>query len=53
MPETYWHAHSGEWRKREPIGPQGWKARLENWFRKKGMRRLADFIAAWDERGLG
>lgn len=53
MPDMYWDKARGEWRRSKPVGPQGWKARLEHWFRKKGMLRLANFMGDWDERGLG
>lgn len=44
----------GSWSPAEPIGPQGWKARLEFWLRaRKRMPRLVAFLTRWDERGLG
>lgn len=45
----------GSYSPAEPIGPQGWKARLE--FALRGHGRVADWIANrlgdLDERGLG
>lgn len=53
MPNYYWHAPSGEYRPSKPIPYAGWKARLEQWFRSKGFKKLANFMGDWDERGLG
>jgi hypothetical protein len=36
----------------QPLPYTGWKAKLEDWCRKKGLRRFTNFLAAWDERGL-
>lgn len=53
--EQYWDKARGEyrWREAKPVPYQGWKARLEHWLRAKGMKRLANLMAVWDERGLG
>lgn len=53
MPDMYWDKGRGEWRTMKPEPYSGWKARLEQWFRAKKMKRLANLMAAWDERGLG
>jgi hypothetical protein len=42
-----------EWKPAEPIPFIGWKAKTEQWFRRRGYSRIAGFFAAWDERGLG
>lgn len=53
MPDMYWDKGRGEWRRMKPVACSGWKAHLEQWLRKKGMKRFANIMAAWDERGLG
>lgn len=53
MPEHYWDKARGEWRVAKSIPNTGWKAKTEQWLRKKGFKRLANLMAAWDERGLG
>lgn len=42
----------GTWAPAEPLPWLGWKAKLEAKARRRGFRRLAAFLAAWDERGL-
>lgn len=42
-----------QWEEVEPLPFRGWKARTEQWFRRRGLPRIANFFAAWDERGLG
>lgn len=49
MPEI----HRSDGRPAEPLPYKGWKARLEQWAKRRNMRRLARFMATWDERGLG
>lgn len=43
----------GSWVPAEPLPWMGWKARVEQWFRRHGFARLASLMGAWDERGLG
>lgn len=43
----------GSWGPAEPMGMIGWKAKLEERLRRRGFKRLANFFARWDERGLG
>lgn len=43
----------GSWSPVEPLPWLGWKARTENRLRRRGWARLANVLAAWDERGLG
>lgn len=43
----------GTWEDAEPLGMIGWKAKLEERFRHYGWTRLSNFMARWDERGLG
>lgn len=43
----------GTWSDAEPIPYIGWKARLEQRLRRRGLTRLANLMARWDERGLG
>lgn len=43
----------GSWSPAKPIGYRGWKAKLEQLFYKLRMKRLADLMGRWDERGLG
>lgn len=42
----------GSWSPATPLPMIGWKARLEQRLRPHHPR-LANFLAAWDERGLG
>lgn len=37
----------------EPLRPRGLVARVEFWLRARGLRRLADGLGRFDERGLG
>lgn len=42
------------WEPAVPLGPQGWKARLEDRLRRRGrLPRVVRFLGWWDERGLG
>lgn len=43
----------GSWSPATPLPMQGWKAKLEEHLRHRGWKRIPDFLAAWDERGLG
>lgn len=45
----------GSWSPAEPLPFIGWKARLEQWCRRRHGRWvvLANLLARWDERGLG
>ena len=43
----------GSWSDAEPIGMQGWKAKLELLFWRMHMKRAASFMARWDEKDLG
>lgn len=43
----------GSWSDAKPLPYIGWKARLEQWFRRPRSTRIANLLAAWDERGLG
>ena len=43
----------GSWGSAKPLPYIGWKARLEQRLRARGMSKAANFMAAWDERGLG
>lgn len=43
----------GTWSPAEPIDFIGWKANLEQWFFRRGMKRAGLFMAWWDERSLG
>lgn len=49
MPEIY----RADGKPAEPMPYKGWKARLEQWFLRRGMTRLGHFMGRWDERGLG
>lgn len=42
----------GTWSEATPLPWMGWKAKTENWLRQRGFRRLPNFLAWWDERGL-
>lgn len=53
MDGTYKQDENGEWVEADEIPMQGWKAKLEQWFLMWGFPRLANFMARWDERGLG
>jgi hypothetical protein len=48
-----YNEQTGRWEPAVPLGFIGWKAKLEDRFRKRGWNRLALFMANWDERGLG
>lgn len=37
----------------EPLSMIGWKAKLEEFFRRMRLKKLANVMASWDERGLG
>lgn len=50
---TYQRNDDGSWSPAVPIGPIGWKAKSERWFRGNGMNRIANLLGRWDERGLG
>jgi hypothetical protein len=50
---TYQQNPDGSWTPATPIPLQGWKAKLEQRLRRRGFRRLANLLGAWDERGLG
>lgn len=43
----------GSWSPAVPLGPQGMVANIEFYLRSKGMKRLPDLLARWDERNLG
>lgn len=43
----------GSWGPATPIGPQGWKAKLEALFYKLRLKKAARIMSRWDERGLG
>lgn len=42
----------GSWGPAEPLGYQGWKAKLEQFFYKLRLKRLGTFMGRWDERAL-
>lgn len=42
----------GSWSPATPLPYVGWKARLEERLRRRGFSRLANVLAAWDERGM-
>lgn len=43
----------GNWVEATPLPLYGWKAKLELRLRNRGMKRTANFLGWWDERGLG
>lgn len=43
----------GSWSEAEPIGPQGWVAKLEFWLRGNGFTRIPNMLGRLDERKLG
>lgn len=43
----------GSWRRAEPLPYQGRVAKVEQWARARGWTRVADRLAAFDERSLG
>lgn len=53
QPQVSQQNEDGSWGPAEPLPYIGWKARLEQWFARRGWNRLAGFMASWDERGLG
>ena len=53
MNESMRQNPDGSWSPAEPLPYLGWKARLEQRFRRGGRRRAANMMAAWDERKLG
>jgi hypothetical protein len=50
---VYRQNDDGSWSPAQPIPARGIVARLEFWLRRRGFRRLANVLGAWDERGLG
>lgn len=52
-PEPMTQRADGSWVPAEPLPYIGWKARLEQRCRRRGLTWLANLLAAWDERGLG
>lgn len=50
---TFKQNEDGTWSEAEPLPFYGWKAKLEQRFRKRGWKKPANFLARWDERGLG
>lgn len=44
---------SGEMVPATPIPFLGWKAKTGDWFFRWGFPRMGQFMAWWDERGLG
>lgn len=47
------HNQDGSWSDAEALGPQGTVAKLEFWLRAKGLKRIPNAMARWDERKLG
>lgn len=43
----------GNWKEAQPIGPQGFLAKVEFALRARGFKTIPDAIARWDERKLG
>ena len=43
----------GTWSGATPLPMQGPVARIEQWVRRRGWHRLANRLAAFDERNLG
>lgn len=43
----------GSWSEATPLPFYGWKARTEQWLRRRGFERATRVMGAWDERGLG
>lgn len=51
MGDLYQQNTDGSWSEATPLGPQGWRARLEFWCRKRGLNRIANALGDWEERG--
>lgn len=48
---TYQQSPDGTWGPARPL-PHSRLYRVEQWFRRRGHRQLADLLARFDERGL-
>jgi hypothetical protein len=53
MDGIYRRNPDGSYEPAEPVPYYGWKARCEQWCLRHKMRRMANMLARWDERGLG
>lgn len=50
---SYFRDSDGNWVPAEPLGPQGWVAKVEFWLRARGFKRISNLLGRWDERNLG